>query len=97
LQQYRNERESGETVETSNSELFTTNDEERADAQDTLMDRVKAVIAALPPRSREILVLRWYHGLGLEAIASIMGISYGSARVLHSRALAGAKTKLGVR
>ncbi len=64
---------------------------------DTLEGRVQNVIRTLPARSREILILRWYHGLGLEEIASLMGISYGSARVLHTRALAIVKNRLGVR
>jgi len=72
-------------------------DEPAGEPRERLMARVDEVIAALPARSREMLVLRWYHGLGLEAIASIMGISYGSARVLHSRALAAVKARLGVR
>lgn len=63
---------------------------------DGIMDRVEDVINGLPDRSREILILRWYHGFGLEKISSIMGISYGSARVLHSRALAVVKERLKI-
>lgn len=73
-------------------------DDEFAPEADTdgIMDRVEDVINALPDRSREILILRWFHGFGLEKISSIMGISYGSARVLHSRALAVVKERLKV-
>lgn len=61
---------------------------------DTLLSRVNALIEVLPPRSREVLLLRWHHGLDLEAIASIMEISYGSVRVLHARALAMLRNRL---
>jgi RNA polymerase sigma factor (sigma-70 family) len=60
----------------------------------SLVEHVRTFIDGLPERSREVLILRWYHGLGLEHIASIMDISYGSARVLHTRAMAALRERL---
>jgi RNA polymerase sigma-70 factor (ECF subfamily) len=63
---------------------------------DEQFTQIEALIKALPERSREVLTLRWYHGLGFEQIASLMGISYGSAHVLHTRALAMVRKRLGL-
>ncbi len=58
------------------------------ESHEDLLLQVSRLIETLPPRSREVLVLRWYQGLDFKQIASIMGISYGSAHVLHARAMA---------
>ncbi len=58
--------------------------------------KVQALIESLPARSREVLTLRWYHGLAFDEIASLMGISYGYAHVLHVRALAMVRQRLGI-
>ena len=70
--------------------------EEAASSVDEVFARIGPLIETLPARSREVLILRWYHGLGFEQIASIMGISYGSTHVLHARALAMVRKQLGV-
>lgn len=59
--------------------------------------RVQQLIAMLPERSREILTLRWYHNLPFDEIAQIMEISYSYAHVLHSRALAMVRARLGLK
>lgn len=59
-----------------------------------LLNRVHDLVETLPIRSREMLVLRWYHGYSIDRIASLMGISYGYARLLHSRALAMLRDRL---
>ncbi len=64
------------------------------DVGEQALDRLRDVIDSLPPRARELLVLRWYNGFGLEQIASLMEVSYGSVRVLHSRALDMLRTRL---
>ncbi len=83
------------------SSVFPTLDveENRGEVTNTeyLLAHVHQLIETLPPRSREVLVLRWYHGLNFEQISSIMGISYGSAHVLHSRALAMVRKQFEVR
>jgi RNA polymerase sigma-70 factor (ECF subfamily) len=61
-----------------------------------LVPQITQLIDQLPARSREVLLLRWYHGLGFKEIATLMGISYGSVHVLHSRAMAMMKDRLGV-
>lgn len=71
-------------------------DESSVSAND-LSERVKQVIIDLPPRSREVLTLRWYHNLPFDQIAGIMGISYSYAHVLHSRALGMIRKHLGLK
>lgn len=61
-----------------------------------LVPKVTRLVNELPPRSREVLMLRWYHGLGFKEIAVLMGISYGSVHVLHTRAMAIMRERLGV-
>lgn len=60
-------------------------------------DRIRDLINSLPERSRELLILRWYQGMDFEAISSVMGISYSYAHVLHSRAMAMVRKKLGLK
>lgn len=77
-------------VEACHSSSMTESD------NNSLLVKVRELIAHLPPRSREVLVLRWQHGVELEDIARIMDISYGSVRVLHSRALHMLKERLSL-
>src|SRR5437764_10355548 len=54
------------------------------------LDRSAVVTAlrALPPRQREVLVLRYYADLSEEQIASAMGISRGAVKSHTARAIA---------
>jgi RNA polymerase sigma-70 factor (sigma-E family) len=49
---------------------------------------VLRAVAALPPRSREVLVLRYYLDLSDPEIASTLGVSRGTVSSTASRALA---------
>ena len=55
-------------------------DARSADASDALA--VRAALAELPRRQRELTVLRDYAGMSIEDAASTLGISAGSARSL---------------
>jgi RNA polymerase sigma factor (sigma-70 family) len=48
--------------------------------------RLDAALALLPRRQREVIELRLQHGMTLEAAASTLAISTGSARVHYARA-----------
>lgn len=63
------------------------------DTEDVI-ESMRQAVHNLPDRSREVLVLRWYHGLGFEEISEVMGISYGYSHVLHSRALKALRERL---
>lgn len=61
-------------------------------------DRVVAVLAALPRRQRECLVLRYYLDLSQDEIAASLAISAGSVKTHVHRGLAAMATKLrGIR
>jgi RNA polymerase sigma-70 factor (family 1) len=74
-----------------------TDNDAKMGASDDLLDRVYEFIEMLPARSREVLLLRWRHGLSLEQIAATMGIGVASVRVAHTRALTVLRERLGVR
>lgn len=52
--------------------------------RETLTDAV----AALPPRQRAVIVLRYFHDLSVAQIAQEMGTSTGTVKSQHSKALA---------
>lgn len=51
-------------------------------------DHTRALLAALAPRARAVLVLRYYADLDDHAIAQTMGVTSSSVRATASRALA---------
>ena len=51
-------------------------------------DRVRRVLAALPPRDRRVLLLAAWEGLTGEALAQVLGVSRGGADAALSRARA---------
>lgn len=56
---------------------------------------VLAALAALAPRRREVLVLRYYLGLSESEIASVLGISVGTVKSTAARGLATLAGKIG--
>ena len=57
--------------------------------------QVLAALARLPRRRREVLVLRYYHGLSEAEIAAVLGISPGTVKSTAARALAALARDLG--
>jgi RNA polymerase sigma factor (sigma-70 family) len=57
--------------------------------------QVLVALAALPPRRREVLVLRYWLGLTEAEIASVLGISAGTVKSTAARALAALARTLG--
>jgi RNA polymerase sigma-70 factor (ECF subfamily) len=55
--------------------------------RDELRDRVQAVLAELPPRDREVLVLRHLEQLSIRDIAAVLDLSEGAVKSRHLRAL----------
>lgn len=51
-------------------------------------DEVVRLLATLPPRQREVVVLRYYNGLPEREVAEMLGISTGSVKTHASRGLA---------
>jgi RNA polymerase sigma-70 factor, ECF subfamily len=49
--------------------------------------RVRAALAELPPRDRQVLVLRYLEQLSTREIAALLGISEGAVMTRHTRAL----------
>ncbi|MFG2332708.1 SigE family RNA polymerase sigma factor [Streptomyces sp. NPDC048604] len=49
---------------------------------------VRTVLRTLPPKQRAVLVLRYYHQLGEQEIAGVLGCSPGTVKSRAARALA---------
>ncbi len=57
-----------------------------ADAADAIA--VREAVAALPPRPREVIVLRYFEGWTVEEVAGHLGLAASSVRSISSRAVA---------
>ena len=57
--------------------------------------QVLAALSQLPPRRREVLVLRYYLGLSEAEIAAALGISAGAVKSSAARGLAALARKIG--
>ena len=79
------------------SELLTGSFPERPahdPAPETRMLLLDA-LATLPPRSRAVVVLRYWADLSVEQVADVMGCSPGNVKRLSARALAKLRVTLG--
>ncbi|MHC4440981.1 MAG: sigma-70 family RNA polymerase sigma factor [Planctomycetota bacterium] len=64
-------------------------------AREELRDRMQTTLKALPPRDREVLVLRHLEQLSTREIASVMGMTEGAVKTKHLRALQRLRSLLG--
>ena len=69
-------------------------DEGAAPAETLLRGQVRAAVGALPPRQRQVLVLKVYEGLKFIEIAEAAGISTGTAKATFFQAVQGLKKRL---
>ncbi|HEY4023078.1 MAG TPA: SigE family RNA polymerase sigma factor [Pseudonocardiaceae bacterium] len=58
---------------------------------------VAQALAAVPPRQRAVLVLRYWHDLSVEETARMLGCSTGTVKSQAARGLAGVRERLGQR
>ena len=58
-------------------------------------DHILAVVATLPLRQREAIVLRYYADVSEAEIAEVMGVGVGSVKSHTARAVAALRAKLG--
>ena len=56
-------------------------------ARQEVRERVRAALAQLPERDREVLVLRYLEQLTPGQIADVLGVGEGAVRTRHTRAL----------
>lgn len=72
---------------------FDTRTEEKIDYQ-SLLELVEQLIDRLPPRQKEIIILRKKHGLPVKEIAGLLDISHRTVEKHLSEALKTLKTEL---
>lgn len=77
------------TIQPSSDEVLAAHAEPRLDHAQHVVedDEMWTRLAALPPRQRTVLVLRYYEGLGDAEIASVLGTTAATVRSHASRAL----------
>jgi RNA polymerase sigma-70 factor (ECF subfamily) len=68
--------------------------DDRAELDEELA-RLRARLAELPPRQREVVVLRHYQGLSFAEIAEVLGIREDAARANHYQGLQRLRSALG--
>jgi len=56
---------------------------------------LRAAVAALPPRQRAVLVLRYYCDLNVDQVAEVLGCSPGTVKSQTARALGSVRRALG--
>jgi RNA polymerase sigma factor (sigma-70 family) len=69
--------------------------QESAEHTAILAEDRRRVLAALPSRRREVLVLRFYLNLPVAEVAAMLGISQGSVKSAAARGLAALARRLG--
>lgn len=61
-----------------------------------VLDDLADALEYMKPRDRDLIILHYYNGYTLKAIAEMMGMSYINAKVIHSKALAFLREKMSV-
>ncbi len=71
--------------------LVTLSEEQQLIENETRSDKIKQIqkaIARLSPRQQEVITLRFYHGMSIDEISTLMTLSHQSVNNLLSRAYA---------
>ena len=84
---FRTHHVSEEMPETFRDDISVEDDVCRDEALETLADALEK----LDMRSRDIVILHYYRGMTLRAVALRLGISYAYVRILHQKALSSLK------
>jgi len=66
-----------------------------AAVETTLRGQVRRAVETLPPRQRQVLVLKVYEGLKFVEIAAAAGMSVGTAKATFFQAVRGLRARLG--
>ena len=93
VREFTHERRSGWVKRVSLSSGVTDSPVAAVD-HDAVLD-LRAAVAALPPRQRATLVLRYYCDLNVDQSAEILGCSPGTVKSQTSRALSAVRRALG--
>lgn len=75
-------------------EIIASDDTEAEMLNDDMLEQLADALESLDPRSRKILVCRYYNGRTLKDIARQLNISYAYVKILHNTALAKLKQYL---
>ena len=59
------------------------------DLSDDALDTLADALLALKERERDLIVLHYYEGHTLKAVADMLGMSYANVKIVHKKALAG--------
>lgn len=91
---YRARNRDSVLVEMDEAEPLSVEDEDRLLTQERL-ETLAAALEKLPERERNIVILRFYHGLSAQETADRVGVSYANVRVLQHGALKKLRRCLG--
>lgn len=67
-----------------------------AEDPDEALDALADALLTLKERERDLILLHYYKGMTLKAVADKMGMSYINAKVIHKKALSGLRLAMGV-
>src|SRR5262249_37309661 len=63
---------------------------------ETLKGQVRRAVQSLPPRQRQVLILKVYEEMKFTEVAAAMGISVGTAKAAFFQAVRGLRKRLAV-
>ena len=70
-------------------EDYMLGEDASAGLNDDALDALADALLALKEKERDLIVLHYYKGYTLKAVAEMMGMSYINAKVIHKKALTG--------
>lgn len=76
-------------------EDWMAGEEPSPDVTDDALDGLADALLMLKERERDLIVLHYYQGHTLKAVAEMMGMSYVNAKVIHRKALGALRLAMG--
>jgi len=55
--------------------------------REEILEELAEALSSIPVRERDLLVMRYYHGMTLKDIAIKMGLSYANVKIVHAKAI----------